>query len=95
MQCRLLLCLVFILCVPLKAWAYCSVPDDSPPSCTEQMFQKRFADEWAFRSCKGDVEAYLSELEDWVMCVQREAEERSDEAVKQFNCKVEGDDFCL
>lgn len=74
--------------------AFCFEPNDSPPSCVDQLFDDSFKSDWEFSSCKREVESYTSELSDWVQCVNNEAEERAEEAVKKFNCKAEGESFC-
>jgi len=76
------------------AYAYCSDPGDRIPSCTEQLFEDKFKDSMDFEMCKSSIKRYTNELEDWVRCTQDEAVERSNKAVKKFNCKANGERFC-
>jgi hypothetical protein len=59
-----------------SAWAYCSEP--SAPSCANGYGS--FQDQWEFDSCKGDMEGFKSEIEDFVSCKQREVDEANDAA---------------
>lgn len=75
--------------------AMCFEPSSSPPSCTQQYISDTFEDEWEFDSCKRELSRYISELEDWVICVQSEASDRAEEAVEDFNCKASGESYCF
>jgi hypothetical protein len=84
---------------PSRSFAFMICTEPSEPSCVS-MYGK-FDSEWEFTSCKSDVQSYISELSDWVECLQKdvnqksaEAKEKADEIVKQFNCKANGEQFC-
>lgn len=59
-----------------SAWAYCSEP--SAPSCANGYGS--FQDQWEFDSCKGDMEDFKSEIEDFISCKQREVDDANDAA---------------
>ena len=58
------------------AFAFCSQP--SAPSCATGYGS--FDDQWAFDSCKRDMESYQSELETFIQCHQREVDAANEEA---------------
>lgn len=62
--------------MPAHALAYCSEP--STPYCASGY--GRFDDEWEFRRCKSDMESYQSDVEEFIGCNNREAEEAAREA---------------
>lgn len=83
-----------LLCLPVIASAYCVEPNDRPPRCTEQFLDDAFVDDFEFSMCKREVERYVQQLEEWVTCVQTEAQERANKASRMFNCKAKGERFC-
>jgi hypothetical protein len=92
--------IVFAFCAlalpgPGDALAFCSEPPREPPGCTDQTFERSFETDYDYDTCRRLVEDYLDDLDDWVACVADEADDRAEEAVNRFNCKVEGRNFCF
>ena len=88
---RLIISLFFVLSLPLHA---CWEPSSSPPSCTSSYGANKFETTQAYERCKDDIEEYIEKLRDWASCVGDEARERSEKAIKKFNCKVSGESYC-
>ncbi len=61
------------------AAAYCSTP--TAPYCAEQY--GRFDDEYDFNSCRREMENYRSEVEDFISCNKREAQDATDKANRE------------
>lgn len=79
--------------VETNAMNFCSEP--SQPTCTSSFYD--FSDEYSFNRCKNDVEAYLSEIENYRSCLAAEIDDAAEEAnsvIEEFNCKAEGRSFC-
>ncbi|WP_157845910.1 hypothetical protein [Kiloniella litopenaei] len=75
--------------------AECQKPDYDPPKCTNQYIEIQFLDAKDFESCKKEVTYFLERLDIWSKCVADEARLKGDEAIKLFNCKVNGTVNCL
>tara|TARA_R110000868_G_scaffold92734_2_gene257222 strand:+ start:15321 stop:15656 length:336 start_codon:yes stop_codon:yes gene_type:complete len=83
---------------------YCSEPIE--PYCIDAY--GTFDDDYSFRSCRLDVESYLSEVDAYEQCVADELRRVADEAqmdvdnvrreaanvLERFNCKAQGNSFC-
>ncbi len=72
---------------------YCTEP--SPPYCIDGF--NTFDDEWAFNSCKQEVESYLDSVNTFQSCLNDLLEQVRSEAsntVDKFNCRAEGNTFC-
>lgn len=69
------------MCAPAQAAMFCSEP--SSPYCADSY--GAFSDEYAFRSCRSDMESYANEVNDYVECLGR----ASDEAIDEYNNAVE------
>lgn len=72
-----------------------------PPNCTDTLFSDTFDSEWEFDQCRREVNGYVQDLQMWADCAASEAErvmfeaqQRADEAVRDFNCKADGGGFC-
>lgn len=65
--------------LPTGSFAYCSEP--SAPSCASRF--GAFEDEWEFDRCKSDMESYKSDVEDFMSCERREAQDAVDEAERK------------
>ena len=63
----------------VPAAAYCSKP--TAPYCAERY--GRFDDENKFNSCRREMESYQSEVEDFISCNKREAQEAADKANRE------------
>jgi len=73
---------------PINVFAYCSEP--SAPSCASSFGS--FDDEWEFDRCKRDMEAYRSEVEDFIQCNNEEArraQQASEEAASEYSDAVD------
>lgn len=69
--------------------------EPSAPSCVSGYYE--FNDQYAFDSCKSDVESYLSDVSDYRSCLidaSNDAAEQANEVIEDFNCKAEGNSFC-
>ncbi len=75
--------------------ADCTKPSSSPPQCTNQFIEIQFSDSSDFKKCKKEVTYFLEKLDIWSKCVADEARLKGDEAIKLFNCKVNGTTNCL
>ncbi|NGO51627.1 hypothetical protein [Allomesorhizobium camelthorni] len=75
----------FALVYPNFAFAYCSEP--SAPSCASDYGS--FDDEWEFDRCKDDMEDYQSEVESFISCNNREAQEAVDQAQRANQAAAE------
>jgi hypothetical protein len=56
-----------------------------------------FEDEWAFNSCRREVDSYVDEINRYVDCLNREQDEairKANEVIERFNCKANGGSFC-
>lgn len=84
----------FVLFIASDSFAYCHEPPDRPPFCAQQLYADRFKDDLEYSMCKIDMKRYGSELDTWVECVNTEATNRMEKAVRVFNCKVKGENFC-
>ncbi|MBB5041946.1 hypothetical protein [Shinella fusca] len=80
-----LLSILLALATPLSTYA-CSEP--SAPSCATRYGS--FDDEWEFDRCKDEMESYKSEVEDYMTCRNREAQEAIDDANRD-NRQAESD----
>ena len=78
-----------------QALADCKKPASTPPKCTNQYIEIQFSDAKDFERCKKEVTYYLEILDVWTKCVKDEARLKGDEAIKLFNCKVNGATNCL
>ena len=78
-----------------QALADCKKPNYSPPQCTNQFIEIQFSDSDDFEKCKKEVTYFLEELDIWSKCIADEARYKGDEAIKKFNCKVNGTTNCL
>jgi hypothetical protein len=77
-----LLAIVFF--VPGTSYASCYKPD--APSCASGY--SKFEDQDEFDSCKREMESYKSDIEDFLSCLKRDADEASNDyndAVTSFN----------
>ena len=81
-----------LFAMPARALAYCSEP--SAPYCASSFGP--FTDEWDFRRCKSEMESYQSDVETFIGCNNREAEEVARKAqrdngaaISSFNDAVE------
>lgn len=72
--------LIFIF-PSIPAYAYCYEP--SAPSCASRYGS--FDDQWEFDRCKREMETYKSEIESYMSCNNRQAEEAIDEARRNNN----------
>lgn len=71
----------------------CEAPTE--PSCITLFLT--FEDEFSFNRCKNDVESYQREVEDFLSCQKRAANEviaAYNEAVEQFNCRARREIIC-
>lgn len=71
----------------------CSEP--TTPFCIDSY--GTFDDEWSFRRCRSEVEAFVSVVQEFISCTRRnqqEAAEEADRIVERFNCKARGETFC-
>lgn len=66
---------------PVAAYAYCSEP--SAPYCSSQYGS--FNDQWDFDRCKSEMESYQSDVEQFLSCNNRLAEEAIDDARRKNN----------
>lgn len=71
--------LLVVAVLPTAAFAYCSEP--SAPSCASGY--GAFEDEWEYDRCKNEMESYKSEVEDFISCERREAQDVVDEAERK------------
>lgn len=69
------------MCAPAQAAMYCSEP--SAPYCADSF--GAFSDEFAFRSCRSDMESYGDEVTDYIECLSR----ASEEAIEEYNDAIE------
>lgn len=75
------------------AMFFCREP--SEPSCVSGYYQ--FNDQYAFDSCKREIESYLSDVDEYRSCLIEEINdtaERANEVIETFNCKAEGNSYC-
>lgn len=72
------------------AFAFCYQPQE--PYCINS--PGTFQDNWAFQSCKSEVERYLNSLDDYVRCVSNEAQQSASTIVDRFNCRAAGNSYC-
>ncbi|WP_419901685.1 hypothetical protein [Kiloniella sp.] len=89
-----------VICVGVFVWSFqaqadCKKPDYDPPNCTNQYIEIQFSDSKDFERCKKEVTYFLENLDIWTKCVKDEARLKGDEAIKLFNCKVNGTTNCL
>ncbi|WP_417428976.1 hypothetical protein [Kiloniella sp.] len=75
--------------------AECQKPSYDPPKCTKQYIEIQFLDAKDFEKCKREVTYFLESLDIWSKCIENEARLKGDEAIKLFNCKVNGTANCL
>lgn len=70
---------------PSIASAYCSEP--SSPYCADRF--GKFDDEYDFQRCRSEMESYSSDVEMYVSCIVREAENDRSKAINAYNDAVE------
>lgn len=73
--------------------AYCSEP--SEPYCVDGF--GTYDSDFSFQSCRGDMDQFASETEDYIDCLRRAQQEAIDaynESVERFNCHAGGSTFC-
>lgn len=97
---RLSIVAAAMACGPVSASGYCAAP--SEPYCIRAY--GTFDDRFSFESCRGQLESYQSDVEQFNDCKQDEIEEASREAsdaVEEFNdaiaywnCKAGGAVIC-
>lgn len=79
-----------------QAFSYvrnCHAPDE--PYCITGY--GTFESDYSFNTCKSDLENYRTEVEDFLSCQKRAANELIDEyneAVRKFNCRAKGQSYC-
>ena len=99
MTSKIILSLAAVLSLSLpsenaRAAAYCSEP--SAPFCVNSF--GTYDDEWSFERCKSQVESYISDVEDYIDCLDREKIDVTDEAnktIERFNCKARKGTYCF
>lgn len=70
---------------------FCSEPQ--PPWCLNGSLK----DEYAFQSCRSEVQGYVKSAEHYADCLRDEANRairKANDVVRQFNCKAKGQTFC-
>ena len=67
--------------MPISAYAYCSEPP--APNCASQYGS--FDDQWEFDRCKSEMESYQNDVEEFMRCNNRLAEEAIDDARRKNN----------
>ena len=78
---------------PAKALTFCSRP--RTPYCVDSF--STFDDEFAFQSCRTEVESFVRDTKRYAECLDEEradAARDANKAVKQFNCKARRETFC-
>lgn len=93
MRALLLASLTVTVAYPAEASMYC--PEPSEPVCIDSF--GTFDNEFSFDQCRTDVENFVSDVEDYVDCLDQEQQMKIDEAnraIERFNCKAQGDNFC-
>ena len=73
-----------------QALAYCSEPVE--PSCIDMLSMSR--DQFSVDMCRLEVESYISDMQSYVECVQRDASSKVDEQIDRYNCYARGESFC-
>lgn len=76
-----------LLAIGSRSFASCYTPD--APSCASGY--GNFDDEYEFDRCKGEMETYKSEVEDYISCLKREVQRlnsQGDGAISDYNDAV-------
>lgn len=78
---------------PASAQMFCSPPPQ--PYCIDTLGFSR--DEFAFQSCRMDVERFQRQVREFVQCLDDERERAIrdlNRAIERFNCHARGESFC-
>ena len=93
----LLRCAVFLAVAAFvseaQAYLLCTAP--SEPYCLSG--SGYFSDQYAFQSCRRDVESFVEETNAYVRCLSNESDEaieKANDVIEHFNCRAEGQSFC-
>lgn len=90
---RWLIVFVALVSLSTSALSFCNEPHE--PNCIDGVVT--FDDNFSFDFCKRDVEAFVSETEDYVRCLKRTSEEavaKANGAIEKFNCRAKGSVVC-
>ncbi len=85
--------LLTFLTPPAMAQGYCYRP--SVPYCITSY--STYTDDFAFQSCRRNLQNYLSDVSSYVQCLQRlanDVNQEADDAVRRFNCRAAGNTIC-
>lgn len=78
---------------PVEA-QYCYRP--SPPSCVG--FTWTYDSDFSFQQCRRSLERYLSDIDAYVDCLQRDIDAlnyEADDVIGEFNCRARGELYCF
>lgn len=93
MRAVVLASLVAFFATPTNAAMFCSEP--SEPYCLDTLSNSD--DEWAFNSCRSEVESFVDDTNRYTQCLadeRNEAVKKANDAVERFNCKARRQGFC-
>lgn len=92
---NLALCLIVVLSSNFPSYAImmCSEPRD--PGCP---IFGNFDDQFAFDSCKAEMESYANRVDRYLQCLNDEKSgvvKKYNKSVERFNCFASGNDICF
>ena len=80
--------LAILLASQAGLFAFCIEP--SMPYCVDSFGD--FDDDYDFQTCKGGLESYLKDSNDYLQCIATKT--KAKEVISKFNCKASGESYC-